>query len=368
MKRRPIWKVALAGMVAFMALQRLLVHGAAGAVVLWGYEGSVTNVPPGLTNIVSVAAGLDHALALRADGTVVAWGDDNGYGETLVPPGLSNVVAVSAGWNFSMALRNDGTVVTWGDTFITTPPDGLTNVVAIAAGGHQFCLALRADKSVAAWGWNGYGQTNVPADLTNVVAVAGGLDHCAALRSDGTVAAWGGSDPFFGETNVPPGLSNVVAISAGWSQTLALRADGTVVGWGFDANVPPDLNHIVAVAGGWDAGQQFLKNDGTLPNNAFGWSNLVSVARGHFFTIAVTVPGDWKQALTRPLADPAWSANEFTASTQTRFGRVYALEYRNSLNSGFWSQLPLISGSGAAQTVRDQGAVEPQRFYRVLEW
>ena len=35
-------------------------------------------------------------------------------------------------------------------------------------------MALRDDGTVAAWGYNGYGQTNVPADLTNAVAIAGG--------------------------------------------------------------------------------------------------------------------------------------------------------------------------------------------------
>jgi len=49
-----------------------------------------------LSNIVSIATGGDHNLALRSDGTVVAWGD-NRSGQTNVPPGLSNVVAIAAG-------------------------------------------------------------------------------------------------------------------------------------------------------------------------------------------------------------------------------------------------------------------------------
>jgi alpha-tubulin suppressor-like RCC1 family protein len=41
---------------------------------------------------------------------------------------------------------------------------------------------LRADGTAIAWGFNCYGQTNVPAFATNVVAVAGGYYHSHALR------------------------------------------------------------------------------------------------------------------------------------------------------------------------------------------
>jgi alpha-tubulin suppressor-like RCC1 family protein len=343
-------------------------HGAAGEVVVWGYgEGIVmTNVPPGLTNVVAVSAGLNQALALRDDGTVVAWGTDSGWRETHVPPGLSNVVAISAGWLFNMALRGDGTVVTWGPPE-TVPPAGLTNVVAISAGGHQFCLALRADKTVVARGWNGSGQTNVPPDLTNVVAVAGGLDHSAALRGDGTVVAWGTND-FFGNLSIPAGLSNVVAISAGWSQTLALRSDGTVVGWGFDAHVPAGLSNVVMVACGWDAGRTFLRIDGNLVFGVPGMSNVVRVARGHFFVVAVVVPVEpaLAAAITPERAD--WEAGCFSVSAPTRFGRVYSLQYKDALDTSNWMSLPLLSGNGEAQTLRDDGATVPHRFYRLLQW
>src|SRR5689334_1206931 len=101
-----------------------------GSVVVyttWPESGNVTNVPPGLTNVVSVSAGLADALALRDDGTVVAWGA-NDFGITNVPVGLTNVAAISSGWYFHMALRTDGTVTTWGYALMGAP-SGLTNVV-----------------------------------------------------------------------------------------------------------------------------------------------------------------------------------------------------------------------------------------------
>jgi len=72
--------------------------------VAWGENTyTQTNVPPGLADVVAVAAGNYHSLALRSDGTVVAWGD-NAKGQTDIPSGLSNVVAIAAGGNQSVAL------------------------------------------------------------------------------------------------------------------------------------------------------------------------------------------------------------------------------------------------------------------------
>ena len=48
-----------------------------------------------------------HSLALKADGTVTAWGD-NGLGQLIIPPGLTNVVAIAAGGYFNLALIGDG--------------------------------------------------------------------------------------------------------------------------------------------------------------------------------------------------------------------------------------------------------------------
>src|SRR5262249_2802482 len=60
-------------------------------------------LPAGLTNIVDIAAGYTHGLALRSNGAVVGWGD-NSFGETQIPAALSNVVAVAAGNHISLAL------------------------------------------------------------------------------------------------------------------------------------------------------------------------------------------------------------------------------------------------------------------------
>lgn len=137
--------------------------------------------------VVAIAVGSRHGLALKGDGSVVAWGE--AYG---MPPGLAGATAIAAGRNHSLALKRDGTVV--------------------------------------AWGQNGKGQTDVPVGLTGVTAIAAGVAHSLALKEDGTVVAWGFNDA--GQADVPAGLTGVKAIAAGWWHSLALKNDGSVVAWG----------------------------------------------------------------------------------------------------------------------------------------
>ncbi|HTL55940.1 MAG TPA: hypothetical protein VL361_09690 [Candidatus Limnocylindrales bacterium] len=83
-------------------------------LLAWGYSSNnLTTVPPGATNVVSLAGGDYHAVIARADGTVLAWGLDS-TGQVDVPFGLSNVARVSAGSTHSLALQSDGTVSLWG--------------------------------------------------------------------------------------------------------------------------------------------------------------------------------------------------------------------------------------------------------------
>ena len=137
--------------------------------------------------MTAVAAGGNHSLALKADGTVVAWGentDAEGYvaGQSVVPWGLTNVVAIAAGEYHSLALKADGTVVAWGDNSQNqcSIPEGLTNVVAVAGGGAH-SLALRADGAVMAWGANWNGQCDIPPGLVPAVGIAAGGYHTVVL-------------------------------------------------------------------------------------------------------------------------------------------------------------------------------------------
>jgi len=223
-----------------------------GTTVAWGPNGQAMAPPAGAANLVAIASGGSHNLGLKADGTLVGWGLGSPVDTSLVA-GLSNIIAIAAGYAHSLALRADGTVATWStsDSSLETVPVELTNVVAIA-GGMAHSLAVRGDGTVVGWGDDTYGQVDVPEDLTNVVAVAAGYNHSLALKADGTIVAWGRDEE--GETEVPAGLTNVVAISGGGNHSLALLADNTVVAWGQPGSawseVPAGLANVVAIAAG----------------------------------------------------------------------------------------------------------------------
>lgn len=232
-----------------------------GTVIAWGVgNDGQTNVPPTLGRAVGIGSGSRHSVALLADGTLAAWGkyyNGSSWVNMEVPAGLRDVVAVSAGGCHCLALRSDGSVVALGAygegssaTPATTPP-GLSNVVAVASGEH-YSLALRADGTVAAWGYPYSGLGYVPADLSNVVAIAAGAWQGLALRANGTVASWGA--PTAPASKAPAGLSNVVAVAAGADHSLVLRSDGSVLAWGGSGygqtNVPVALSNVVVIAAG----------------------------------------------------------------------------------------------------------------------
>ena len=213
------------------------------------------------------------------------------------------MVTVTAGIYHSLGVRANGTVAGWGynGSGQTVAPVMATNGVMVAAGEYHSAV-LQSDGTVVAWGLNTSGQTNVPAGLSNVVAVAAGEAHTLALRQDGTVVAWGLNGN--GQTNVPVSATNVLAVSAGAFHTVALRADGTLVAWGGNGNgqrtVPASATNVVTVAaGGYHT--VALRGDGvvlawgrnsegqaTVPASA---TNVVSVSAGRYHTLALRGDG-----------------------------------------------------------------------------
>jgi hypothetical protein len=278
--------------VLFLGQQTVTLCYGAGTVLAWGSpDGSPA--PSGLTNVVAVAGGVSHSLALKGDGTVVAWGD-NLFGQATVPADLTAVASIAGGATYSMALCSNGTVVVWGSQ--PAPPDWLTNVVAIAAG-WSHSLAVLSDGTVFSWGT----QTAVPAGLSNVVSVAAGNGHSVALRSDGSVIAWGNNA--YNKTNVPPAVSNIVAIAAGGDHCLALQRNGTVFGWGRNdrgqTTIPSSLSAVAIAAGALHS--LALKMDSTMTawgDNTYGQtvvnptdSGYIAVAAGGYHNLAIKGDG-----------------------------------------------------------------------------
>lgn len=238
---RVVWFIS---MLVLACLLCFVPSAPAGSVVSWGNI-VLDSAQIGAKDFTAIAVGFNHKLALKSDGSIVAWGL-NHLGQAISPEG-NDFVAIAAGSFHSLALKSDGSIVGWGanDCGQATPPDG-NDFVAIAASGYQFVmssslpysLALKSDGSIVAWGgivegywasiWD-YGQVRDTPDDNDFVAIATGGDHCLALKSDGTIVGWGRD--YSGQATPPDG-NDFVAIAAGSSHCLALKSDGSIVGWG----------------------------------------------------------------------------------------------------------------------------------------
>ena len=247
---------------------------------------------PGLGPATSIAAAGSAGFAVMEDGTVKAWGNNldgqlgqgsNSGPETCVSgtscstvpvtvPGLSHVRAIAAGPGTVLALKEDGTVMAWGgnlggqvgdgttaEKHAPVQVSGLSEVVAIAetvgagaVGGDSY--AVLADGRVMAWGNGesgrlGNGSTessSVPvtvSGLSEATQVAAGEGHALALLADGEVWAWGAG--FAGQlgtgskekSTVPvavSGITDATAVAAAYLQSFALVAGGQLEAWGED--------------------------------------------------------------------------------------------------------------------------------------
>ena len=91
-----------------------LVAAPSSPVIAWGNNSEGQTRVPSLENVIAVAAGAEHSLALTSAGTVVAWGSNAAEQTTVPTAALSGITAIAAGWNHSLALKSDGTVLAWG--------------------------------------------------------------------------------------------------------------------------------------------------------------------------------------------------------------------------------------------------------------
>jgi alpha-tubulin suppressor-like RCC1 family protein len=205
----------------------------------WVPYASDDRLVAGLTGVTAIAAGAEHALALRADGTVWSWGSGyhgqtgHGSNRTVCEPtqvtALQGVTAISAGSQHSLALLADGTVWAWGQNGMGQLGDGtnesrnvpvkvpLMGVTKLGAGGHH-SLAVTVNGSVWTWGSDVFGQLGtggigsvtcasnyyttgpcrmLPAVVPGpaaVTAVGGGAWHSLAATLDGALWTWGRND------------------------------------------------------------------------------------------------------------------------------------------------------------------------------
>ena len=196
---------------------------------------------PSNPNWVQVSAGDRHTCGLKADGTLVCWGD-NTYGQASVPSN-PNWVQVSAGWVHTCGLQADGTLACWGDnTYRQATVPSNPSWVQVSAGLYHTC-GLKADGMLVCWGWNYDGQTTVPSN-PNWVQVSVGGYHTCGLKADGTLRCWGYNE--YGQAPVitlaPATLPNAM-FGVAYAQNLS-ASSGSATPYTFSVlagAVPPGL-------------------------------------------------------------------------------------------------------------------------------
>jgi len=232
-----------------------------------------------MEDVVAVSAGMGYTMAIRTDGSLWAWGSNMclqgnigllGDGTTTdrhIPIKImEDVIAVSAGSQHTMAIRADGSLWAWGANWngqlgndTTTgqhlPIRVMDGVVDVSTG---FChtVAIRNDGSLWAWGNNHAGQlgdgttTNRHSPVMimyDATSVSAGIFYTVAIRYDGSLWAWGynssgqlGDDTLNNRHYPVKIMEDVIAVSAGGiilsthvrGHTLAIRYDGSLWAWG----------------------------------------------------------------------------------------------------------------------------------------
>ena len=417
-----------------------------GTVVAWGSDDDgETDVPAGLTNVVAIAAGGDpyyngyytaYSMALKSDGSLVIWGNNDAVATV---GGLSNVISIGAGTDHALAIRtgprtpvitseptdqfqtNNGTVIfsvigqgLYGITYqwqtngvniagatnamltvtnnglarsfvydaVVTDDGGMGSMVSTNANVYlvsppvinaesiptalivmaQSNVTLTATASAPGqlngfpisyqWQFNG---TNIPWQTSTnyafsaansgiyslIVSNAAGSTNVSwqvNVLYPGNVAEWGSVSDYL------PTLTNAAAIAAGWGHVVAARDDGTVTAWGdneyLQTNVPVGLSNVVTVAAG-GLHSLALKNDGTLVG--WGWDRYGQAdSMGLSNVTAIAAAGDQSMALLKDGTVYCWGntmgdlPGDLTNATAIAAGQDFCLALRSNGTVTAW--------------------------------
>lgn len=248
-----------------------------------GSSDTPTAPPAQPTGFVAIAAGATHSVAIKADGSLWTWGCST-YGSACdkttatsqAPTRLDATsdqayTVVSSGEFHNLALKADGSLWAWGKNENGQLGSGANVDEALpirvgqalyqqvsAGGAHS--AAIDRDGRLWTWGQNTYGQlgdggvdtTDVPKHImagTQFIAVAAGPYHTAAIDAGGNLWTWGGNA--YGQlgdgTNLTQptpqkidvwdvGLTSLKfrQVAVGTTNTAAITESGDLYVWGWN--------------------------------------------------------------------------------------------------------------------------------------
>jgi gliding motility-associated-like protein len=261
----------------------------------------------------TVKSGDFHTLAIKTDGTLWAWGNNN-YGQlgdgTTTNKNIPTKIGNSNDWQFifpgdhsSFAIKYDGSLWAWGiNTYGILGDGSIINKNTPTRIGNDFdwkfvsnnaynTLAQKNDNSIWAWGSNSNGTLGngsntdslIPVQVGNETSwksISAGALFSTGIKNDGTIWAWGFGtygelgNGNLGNVNTPTQIGNSnnwASISASYHTILAKKNDGTLWGWGLNkygelgdgTKIQKNFPIQVGTSSDWDI-------IGTGPGNSYG--------------------------------------------------------------------------------------------------
>ena len=335
-----------------------------------------------LENIIQVAAGAYHNLALAKDGTVWSWGY-NYHGQlgnrttanSSLPVkviGVSDVVSIAAGYYNSFAVRKDGSVWSWGRNEYGSLGNGNTSNQLIprrvlgGASGSQYLtdivevkaatmhtLALKANGTVYAWGYNYCGQ----------LGSNGGNSYTPVQAVTGTQKSASGYLEKVVDIDVSSGNNS------GWGTSIALTESKEVYGWGYSGygqlgkietfKSPIKVSNINTAVGAALGGTDntyftyILKEDGTIAS--LGYNNYGQLGNGTTSSSAIAQDVQNSENLINGILQVTGSQNGYFGAFVKKDGTVWTVGLNSNGQLGNGSQdnksRPIQVGGGSSNAM-----------------
>ena len=292
-----------------------------GNVYVWGQtllgttKIDIADIPREVidANIVHVAAGIDHIVAIGDDGKVYAWGNNRlgqyGYFDAEEYPNIvsmpdeilngtidvANVKKLECGYQCTIILMNDGSFYLWGnknayqniqyfETYTGKVKDiafALNDILAVPEAGNMIYTGMRGTYAQV--------RTSLTSSATSTVSISDHLKGrtiekiCATntmvclTLSDGSLCFAGNIDSGLIDVPVLPEGETWVDVQSGTYHFTGLTSKGNVYSWGSNilgqCNVPSKISGVSAIHVG--SFQNYAVNENNSLMNKWGLSGYL---------------------------------------------------------------------------------------------